>query len=110
MTRITCRKCGDTGSFVATSEGLHCDKCGIKHIAQAKAPSPYLLDNLVYLVSPLLSKARPVLSIDKCKTCGITWEDIARTGRLGCHNDYEIFGDKLSEWLLEIHGSNKHKA
>ena len=35
----------------------------------------------------------------QCDNCGTTFEDIVNTGRLGCANCYEAFGDKLDAIL-----------
>jgi protein arginine kinase activator len=44
----------------------------------------------------------------KCPTCGITYYDFQKTGRLGCGRCYETFTKSLSELLRKIHGSDKH--
>ena len=113
MTNIACRKCGDTGYFIATYSGLYCNKCGTKHLVDPPAPVDFLA-TLVSIVTPLFEKEiREIKEIlpgfERCPECGITWEEIAKDGRLGCANDYKVFEDKLSVWLLEIHGANQHK-
>ncbi|MDD5634271.1 MAG: UvrB/UvrC motif-containing protein [Candidatus Omnitrophica bacterium] len=44
----------------------------------------------------------------KCPSCGMTYFDFQKSGRLGCGNCYEIFSKELGELLVKIHGSNKH--
>lgn len=40
--------------------------------------------------------------------CGMTQEDFAKTGRLGCHKCYSVFADRLGPMLRRIHGNGKH--
>ena len=44
----------------------------------------------------------------KCNNCGNTFEDITKSGRLGCQNCYEVFEEKLDPMIKRIQGSNKH--
>ena len=44
----------------------------------------------------------------KCNTCGYTFDDIARTGKLGCKDCYEVFQERLDPIIRRIQGSNKH--
>ena len=44
----------------------------------------------------------------KCNSCGYTFDDIAKTGRLGCKDCYDIFQDRLEPIIKRIQGSNKH--
>ncbi|MBQ2759805.1 MAG: UvrB/UvrC motif-containing protein [Clostridia bacterium] len=40
----------------------------------------------------------------RCETCSFTFEDIARTGGLGCPDCYKVFADKLLPVVNKIHG------
>lgn len=44
----------------------------------------------------------------RCDNCGTTFNDIVNTGRLGCANCYEVFGDKLDAILKRLQGSSRH--
>ena len=44
----------------------------------------------------------------KCNFCGMTFDDFARTGKLGCANCYDVFENKINNILKNIHGSNVH--
>ncbi|MDD5422406.1 MAG: UvrB/UvrC motif-containing protein [Candidatus Omnitrophota bacterium] len=46
--------------------------------------------------------------IMKCPTCGFTFLDFKKTGRLGCGNCYEIFKGQLAPLLKRIHGADRH--
>ncbi len=45
---------------------------------------------------------------NKCEICGMTLDNMTKTGRPGCSNCYKIFGDFLLRPLKQIHGANKH--
>ena len=44
----------------------------------------------------------------KCDNCGYTFDDIANTGRFGCSNCYDIFGERIDPILKRIQGNNRH--
>lgn len=43
-----------------------------------------------------------------CDVCGLSYEDFARTGRLGCGHCYEQFEDRLEPLVRRIHGASLH--
>ena len=53
---------------------------------------------------PLLDEIKAL----KCDQCGYTFDDIVNTGRLGCGNCYEIFGERLDPIIKKIQGANRH--
>lgn len=46
--------------------------------------------------------------IDRCKTCGSSFNDIIQSGRVGCADCYSKFEDKLSPSIEKLHGKSKH--
>lgn len=54
---------------------------------------------------PALRSAEPE---KKCPVCGSTYSDIAKTGRVGCPQCYETFGDELSDIIGSVHGTTSH--
>ncbi|MDP2913717.1 MAG: UvrB/UvrC motif-containing protein [Candidatus Omnitrophota bacterium] len=44
----------------------------------------------------------------KCPSCGFTYRDFKRMGRLGCSECYEAFKCKLAPLLKRIHGADRH--
>lgn len=44
----------------------------------------------------------------KCHSCGLTYADFKKIGRLGCGECYNIFRRYLAPLLKRIHGSNQH--
>jgi len=45
-----------------------------------------------------------------CGLCGLSYDEFARTGRLGCGRCYQEFGDRLEPLLRRIHGSAVHSG
>ena len=45
---------------------------------------------------------------DRCETCGSSFDDIIRTGMVGCADCYERFYDRLLPSIQRIHGRAKH--
>ncbi len=43
-----------------------------------------------------------------CPDCGWTLQDLRKTSRLGCPNDYEVFADYVGEMLERLHGHAEH--
>ena len=43
-----------------------------------------------------------------CPDCGWTLRDLQQSSRLGCPNDYEVFGDYVGEMLEGLHGHEEH--
>ncbi|MBE6603822.1 MAG: hypothetical protein E7636_05810 [Ruminococcaceae bacterium] len=44
----------------------------------------------------------------KCEGCGVTWQDIAKSGKVGCPLCYGTFGDELERSIRSIHGNVTH--
>ncbi|MGE5591620.1 MAG: UvrB/UvrC motif-containing protein [Bacillota bacterium] len=43
-----------------------------------------------------------------CSVCGSTYDEFARTGRLGCSHCYEEFEDQLDPIIRRVHGASTH--
>ena len=44
----------------------------------------------------------------RCEKCGSSFNDIVRSGRIGCADCYETFYDKLLPLLERVHGKTNH--
>ena len=53
------------------------------------------------------SKEEEIVTV-KCPSCGLTYTDFKKIGRLGCGECYNIFRKYLAPLLKRIHGSNQH--
>ncbi len=46
----------------------------------------------------------------RCPVCGFSQADFKKTGRFGCSNCYDIFGDGLESMLKNMHKDTEHKG
>lgn len=46
--------------------------------------------------------------VERCRTCGSSFNDIVKGGHIGCSDCYEKFYDKLEPSIRKIHGKTKH--
>ena len=53
-------------------------------------------------------KEEEVKESAKCETCGMTYDEFRKFGRLGCSRCYESFKIHLGTLLKKVHGSNHH--
>ena len=44
----------------------------------------------------------------RCPSCGFTYGDFRKIGRLGCGKCYQVFKDSLNSLFKRIHGSDHH--
>lgn len=46
----------------------------------------------------------------RCDSCGCSFNDIVKSGKIGCADCYQTFFDKLMPSLQRIHGKTKHEG
>lgn len=46
----------------------------------------------------------------RCENCGSSFNDIVKSGKIGCADCYETFFDKLMPSIQRIHGKTKHEG
>ena len=46
----------------------------------------------------------------RCDNCGSSFNDIVKSGRIGCADCYETFFDKLMPSIHRLHGNTKHEG
>lgn len=54
------------------------------------------------------AQGAPAPAKSRCSSCGLTYEDFKKMGRLGCSECYQAFRSGLLPLLKRIHGSNQH--
>ena len=47
-------------------------------------------------------------STKRCQSCGCSFEDIAKSGKVGCANCYDTFYEELLPSIQRIHGRTSH--
>ena len=53
---------------------------------------------------------RQVPSGDVCNKCGMSYEEFLKSGKFGCSNCYEIYGNRLESILKRLHGNFTHQG
>lgn len=49
-----------------------------------------------------------ISGVDRCKYCGSTFNDIVKSGMVGCAHCYSKFADKLEPSIVKLHGKTSH--
>jgi len=90
---------------------LHlCEKCAKQKSEEMQSHFGLsdLLSGLMDFVPTVPEETAEAGSGLRCDTCGMTYRDFQKTGRLGCGKCYEKFERNLGELLKKIHGSDRH--
>jgi protein arginine kinase activator len=57
---------------------------------------------------PQLGGSQSRAELPKCPACGTDFAQIAKTGRVGCAQCYDIFDEQLLPSIRRIHGDTMH--
>ena len=87
---------------------LHlCEACANQKGAQVE--SHFGLSDLLSGLADFGKTQEPEeVSVKACPTCGMTYDDFRKVGRLGCADCYTTFKRSLGSLLKRIHGSPIH--
>ncbi len=90
------------------SEMHLCESCAREKSAQME--QQFGLADLLAGLSDFGKQEKDVQSKVKirCSSCGLSYEDFRKFGRLGCSECYDAFKTHLSQLLKKIHGANQH--
>lgn len=113
-----CSRCGAEESVVALThlEGddpttIHlCARCAAeKGVETPAAAAEHPLSGLLATLGASTGQApAPLAPGTACPGCGATLQDFRETGRLGCAQCYDTYGEPLRELLRRLHGSAHH--
>ena len=113
---MLCDVCGKNPATVHLTEiideqmnELHlCEDCA-RHKSAAMEQQFGLSDLLAGMADfeKPFSKEEELVTV-KCPSCGLTYADFKKIGRLGCGECYNVFRKYLAPLLKRIHGSNQH--
>jgi protein arginine kinase activator len=114
---MLCDNCKKTSAVVhcvemanGKSVGRHlCYEC-FKSFNKASSDDTFILSTELFkeLLNDLKIIHNEEINKIKCPHCGITWEQIKKTGRFGCAYDYELFKADIAKMLKQHHGSISH--
>ena len=93
-------------------EYMLCNNCA-KKMGYGSAFDNFNL-NLDSFLGSFFTESMPKAQIKneslRCKNCGLSFEDISSTGKVGCANCYTTFYDKLMPFIKRIHGNTNHSG
>lgn len=70
---------------------------------------PFSMDSFFgNLLGAGASALNSLAGIERCTYCGSTFNDVVNSGKVGCANCYDKFGDRLTPSIEKIHGRTKH--
>ena len=101
---MLCDKCGQRTATTHIKTSINgivevhhlCPDCAKEH----SGGSSVMLDSL---------KSHPVTDNRKrCEGCGMCFDDIAQSGKVGCDKCYETFLEQLIPSLQRMHGRSRH--
>ena len=121
---MLCENCGKRQANVRYTESINgitkeinlCEECSRKlgitnsmdmDVFSMDIPSffgSFLEDFANDGMMPMLDKSAQI----RCKSCNSTFDDIIKSGKLGCPNCYDSFDFKLDPILKRIQGANRH--
>lgn len=55
-----------------------------------------------------VSPMNALTGVERCETCGSSFNDIVKSGQVGCSECYDKFEQKLEPSIQKLHGRNKH--
>ncbi len=112
---MLCDICGKNPATVHLTEiiddqmsELHlCEECARQKSVQME--QQFGLSDLLAGLAEFEKPAKEAESVvAKCASCGLTYTDFKKIGRLGCGECYVAFKRYLGPLLKRIHGSNQH--
>lgn len=110
---MLCEDCGKRTATLVYTEVIGdkvreyhlCEECAQKRgLGKPKSSWAELLLGMAKGLSSEHKKEEERLSC----TCGLTFTEFRRGGKLGCVNCYSTFSEKLKPLLQRIHGATKH--
>lgn len=90
---------------------LHlCESCAHEYLSSPDAPEPVSDAEQVSGKMAEITADDELEQLDQltCPSCGITFQEFRKQGRLGCPNDYIAFEEQLIPLLENIHGETQH--
>jgi len=87
-----------------------CEECAAKKGGFIFDPgNQFSIPNLLSSIFGTSCSVGPAATETKtCPACGMTFNDIRQTGKLGCSKCYQIFEQELEPTLRRIHGNSRH--
>lgn len=95
-------------------EEMHlCSECakelGVMDEFKMPSMSEFFSEGLLgSLLGTGVSAMNSIAEIERCRTCGSSFDDIVNSGHIGCSDCYDKFSERLEPSIRKIHGKTKH--
>ena len=113
---MLCEKCGKNNATThihSIVNGIVTEKYLCSSCAAKEGFGAFESDSLTNMLSSMFGDALSLnrsVSEKRCKCCGISFSDIAESGKVGCPECYKTFYSELIPYLKRVHGSTKHSG
>ena len=94
--RHLCHTCAESLGFIRKGQGL---------LDESFSP---LFGSHTAMLDEIFGFAGQGIKAQKCEGCGATWQELARSGKVGCPRCYQTFGEALQPTLRSLHGNVTH--
>ena len=84
-----------------------CRKCAKKKGIHSESPHGVNVAELLAQLGETKAVESPTVE-EPCDFCGMTFKDFRESGRMGCPQCYDSFGDRVRRLLSRIHGASQH--
>ena len=110
---MLCDKCGQRTATTHIKTSINgivevhhlCPDCAKEH----SGGSSVMLDSLIGSFFGESLKSQPITDNRKrCDGCGMCFDEIAQSGKVGCDKCYETFLEQLLPSLQRMHGRSRH--
>lgn len=92
-------------------EEMHlCEECAKElGVLDEFSFDPFSMDSFFgNLLGAGAAAVNSLTGVDRCTYCGTSFNDIVKSGRVGCAHCYDRFENKLAPSIEKLHGSAKH--
>ena len=113
---MLCDICGKSEATVHLTEIIN-DKVSNLPLSEESPPEKgqemeehFGLSDLLAGLADFGTTVEPEATLEalKCNSCGFSYLDFKKIGRLGCGDCYDSFKNKIAPLLKRIHGADKH--
>lgn len=113
---MLCQKCGQNTATthiktVINGTVTELNLCG--YCAAKEGYTGFSKGSITNMLASMLGQTMQMgekLPLKSCGCCGLSFSEIAETGKVGCANCYTEFKKELTPYLKRIHGSVKHNG
>lgn len=111
---MLCNKCNKNEATYYVEQNINgkvtklalCPECAKEY--NSSKFNPFVGLNLLGGLFGVPAVKRDMSEKKRCTLCASTFDEIAKSGRVGCAECYKVFADELESSIKRIHGNVKH--